>query len=93
VVAEYGSLDKERMASAIQRIAKRLGPMETKTALQLLQEDNITECFRILLQYYDKQYVKGLQNRESLASVLTKINCEKVTVDNAALLSQAQAVI
>jgi len=90
IVEEYGKLDRERMIGAIERISKRLGPLETKMAIQYLREDNTKESFRILLHYYDKQYTKGLHNRASLASLLTKIPCEKVSVDNAALVSQAQ---
>ena len=56
IVADYGNLDKERMIAAIERIAKRLGPLETKNAVRFLQEGAIEESFRILLQYYDKQY-------------------------------------
>lgn len=92
IVAEYGNLDKERMVAAIERIARRLGPLETKNAIHFLQEGATEASFRILLQYYDKHYLKGLHNRESLALVLTKIDCEKVSVANADLLSQAQLV-
>ena len=38
--------------------------MEAKTAVSFLLEDNLEECFRILLDYYDKHYLKGLNNRE-----------------------------
>jgi tRNA 2-selenouridine synthase len=92
LVSEYGSLDKDRMIAAIQRITKRLGGLEAKNAIQFLEEGNTTECFRILLRYYDKQYEKSLHNREGLFSLLTKIPCETVTEENAALLSQPQAV-
>ncbi|HEV7332686.1 MAG TPA: tRNA 2-selenouridine(34) synthase MnmH [Flavisolibacter sp.] len=92
IVAEYGNLDRERMVAAIERIARRLGPLETKSAIRFLQEGFITESFRILLYYYDKQYRKGLYNRENLSSLLTNITCEKVSVANAVLLSQAQLV-
>ena len=92
IVAEYGQLDKERMIAAIERITKRLGGLEAKNAIQFLQEGATEACFRILLHYYDKQYLKGLNNRTDLSSVLTKIPCEKVTVDNAAVVSQAQFV-
>jgi len=92
LVAEYGNLDRERMVAAIERISKRLGPLETKLAIQYLQEDNPRESFRILLHYYDKRYVKGLHNRDNLDALLTKIPCEKVTVTNAALVSQVQQV-
>ncbi|MEJ7828911.1 MAG: hypothetical protein WKF91_11960, partial [Segetibacter sp.] len=63
---------------AILRIQKRLGGLETKTAINFLVENDITNCFRILLSYYDKQYLKGLNNRETDAPLITKIECLKV---------------
>lgn len=92
IVADYGNLDKERMIAAVERIAKRLGPLETKNAVRFLEEGAIEESFRILLQYYDKQYRKGLYNRQNLESLLTTISCEGVNVANADLLSHAQLV-
>ncbi len=83
---EYGHLDKERMTGAIQRISKRLGGLETKKAIELLQEDHITECFRILLHYYDKQYTKALHSRQNLPDLLYKIPCTSVDKSNAQLL-------
>jgi tRNA 2-selenouridine synthase len=75
IVEEYGMLDKEKIAEATSRLQKRLGGLETKTALAHLQEDNLRECFQILLKYYDKYYQKGLNNREGLNSLLAKIDC------------------
>jgi len=84
VIAEYGCLDRERMADAIGRIQKRLGPLETKLALQHLSQNNIESCFRILLTYYDKWYIKGLYNRGNVASLLRKVDCDRVnTIINA----------
>ncbi len=78
ITEEYGKLDKQRMADAIVRIQKRLGGLETKLALQHLEAGEIEACFHILLRYYDKWYSKGLNNRDQLNSLLTKINCSKV---------------
>jgi tRNA 2-selenouridine synthase len=78
IVEEYGTLDRARVANAIIRLQKRLGGLETKTALAHLNEDNSAECFRILLKYYDKYYLKSLNNREKLDQLLTKINCEGI---------------
>jgi tRNA 2-selenouridine synthase len=93
LVKEYGCLDRDRMIAAIQRITKRLGGLEAKNAIQFLEEGNTTESFRILLRYYDKQYLKGLHNREDISILLTKIPCETVTEKNAVLLSQLQPVL
>jgi tRNA 2-selenouridine synthase len=78
IVQEYGGLDNEKMARGIIRIQKRLGPLETKTALQRLETGDIESCFRILLTYYDKQYNKALHNREQLQSLLTTLDCASV---------------
>lgn len=78
IIKEYGGLDKAKMINAIIRIRKRLGGLETKTAINYLLEDNITESFRVLLAYYDKQYKKALHNRENLPSLLQTITCNTV---------------
>jgi tRNA 2-selenouridine synthase len=78
LVAEYGSLDKEKVLEATGRLQKRLGGLETKTAIAYLQEGDVRECFRILLKYYDKYYHKALNNRHNVAALLTNISCTHV---------------
>jgi tRNA 2-selenouridine synthase len=78
IVQEYGHADKEKLINAIVRIQKRLGGLETKTAVQHLIDNDVNECFRILLHYYDKQYLKGLNNRQTATEVVAKIKCDKV---------------
>jgi tRNA 2-selenouridine synthase len=78
ITEEYSRIRKEQLINAIIRIQKRLGGLETKNAINYLQEDNYTECFRILLKYYDKWYDKALANRENLSSLLNKIPCSGV---------------
>jgi len=73
IVNEYGGFEKEKLVNAIIRIKKRLGGLETKTAINYLLEDNIKECFRILLTYYDKLYIKGLHNRENHETLTIKV--------------------
>ena len=73
IVAHYGKLPKADLASAITRIQKRLGGLETKTALNFLIEDNIKEAFRVLLAYYDKQYKKALSNRPEKDKLINNI--------------------
>ena len=77
ITEEYGRFEKEGMVTAIMRIQKRLGGLETKNAINYLLENNHRECFRILLKYYDKYYEKGLYSRENLTSLLKKIVCAK----------------
>ncbi len=64
IVNEYGALPKEQLSTSIQNITKRLGGLETKNALQLLEENDIENCFSILLKYYDKQYANAMAKRQ-----------------------------
>ncbi len=78
IVSGYGKGDKEKLVNAVMRIKKRLGGLETKNAINFLLEDNTTEAFRVLLFYYDKQYQKGLENRDNWEQICTNVVSEKV---------------
>lgn len=88
VINGYGRFDKEDLAKAIVRIKKRLGALETKNAINYLLEDDIANCFAVLLKYYDKWYSKSLlQGRENMESNLVRIDCKAVdAVQNAKLI-------
>lgn len=69
----YGVHPKDQLIAAILRIQKRLGGLETKNAINFIVENNCKESFRILLQYYDKWYFKGLHKRPNVNDVLITI--------------------
>ncbi|MEJ7611551.1 MAG: tRNA 2-selenouridine(34) synthase MnmH [Ferruginibacter sp.] len=79
---EYSVYSKEKLVNAVTRIQKRLGGLETKNAIGFLLEDNHKECFRILLKYYDKYYLKGLYNREHADNLIIKIEAGSVDTEN-----------
>ncbi|MEJ7767035.1 MAG: tRNA 2-selenouridine(34) synthase MnmH [Chitinophagaceae bacterium] len=84
IVIEYGGGAREKLADSIIRIQKRLGGLETKNAVRYLQENNLVECFKILLTYYDKCYLKSFESRvDSLSHI--KISCETVAANVNAL--------
>ena len=78
ITANYGQFEKEKLVNAIIRIKKKLGGLETKTAINALIEDDINACFRVLLHYYDKLYHKGLMRREAPANMIQNIACQTV---------------
>jgi tRNA 2-selenouridine synthase len=79
LAATYGKLNKGDLAAAITRIQKRLGGLETKTALAHLVEGNIIESFRILLHYYDKKYGKSLREREHYDKLIQLVPASSVS--------------
>ena len=83
IVLEYGVLDPEKVTDAINRISKKLGNLNTKMAISMLNEGKKAESFDILLKYYDKHYFKSLHNRKEINSLLHTIQCKSVTPENA----------
>ena len=87
IVKHYGGFEKNKLVNAIIRIKKRLGGLETKTAINCLIEDDVKGCFAVLLNYYDKHYLKSLQNRENFSMLFNKIDTIKVAdLENATAL-------
>ncbi len=78
ILKTYGKFEKEKLVNAIIRIKKRLGGLETKTAINFLLEDDIEGCFAILLKYYDRVYKAGSQKRINPHELIYKIPCNKV---------------
>lgn len=77
---EYGVLPKDEIADAILRIQKRLGGLETKNAIEYLEQNNIKSCFEILLRYYDKWYLKSSLKKSSMVKITAEdLNLEQNT--------------
>ena len=78
ILQGYGKFTKEHLVNAIIRIKKRLGGLETKTAINCLIEDDTIGCFAILLKYYDKGYEAGSQKRDNPDQLIQKIPCKTI---------------
>ena len=91
IVSGYGKFEKDKLMTAILRIKKRLGGLETKTAINFLIEDDVVSSFSVLLAYYDKLYLKGANNRENPESLIQKIEVADIdpSANAATLLASA----
>jgi len=63
LAAEYGCLSKEFLIESTERIRKRLGPEQTKYAIEAIMEGRMNDFVKIVLVYYDKTYRTGLGKR------------------------------
>lgn len=79
----YGLFDIKDLTACILKIQKRLGGLDTKNAINLLEENNLKDAFSILLKYYDKMYSESLNKRENIQAFLNKVTCTKVENSNA----------
>ena len=65
LVNEYGELHRDVLILSIQQVSKRLGGLNTKTALEAIDKGEYKLAATILLTYYDKAYLEGLTKRNS----------------------------
>ena len=82
----YGKFDKELLIESVKKIEKRLGGLDTKNAINYLNENDYKGCFSILLKYYDKAYANALNKRDLNAGQLNIITASDVSSSNKQLL-------
>jgi len=80
LVNEYGRLDKDFLRECTQRIWKRLGPEQTKNALNAIEEDRMANFISLVLVYYDKTYRTGLSKRPS--DSVHELDCKDTDATN-----------
>jgi tRNA 2-selenouridine synthase len=65
LVDEYGAADKKEFLGAMERITKKLGGQHFNAAKERLFADDMYATIDILLNYYDKAYMNGLQRKKN----------------------------
>jgi tRNA 2-selenouridine synthase len=74
LVDTYGKLDPDFLIAGTERVRKRLGPEQTKHAVQAIHEGRMSDFISLLLVYYDKNYLKGIRKRDPL--MVIPLSCE-----------------
>lgn len=65
ILKEYGHFPPVALAECTARLQKRLGGLRTQQALAALEEKNFDVWVDILLDYYDKTYAHGNEDRKN----------------------------
>jgi len=72
LVREHGTLNEEELTAAILKISKKLGPEQSRDAIECLKSGEIATTANLLLTYYDKSYDFLLERRmEKVVGVIT----------------------
>lgn len=78
LVEEYCKLDKQFLIDSTKHIQKKLGPEQTKNALQFLEQNDFTNFIKSVLIYYDKAYSYCIFKKQS-----GKVESIETNYDNA----------
>lgn len=84
---QYGLLDKDFLEACTLKIKKRLGPDQTKAAIEDIQNGKMHSFIRRVLTYYDKAYAKSRKPAENKSWVT------QLTVKDAQDVKQVAALV
>lgn len=65
LVEEYGPSDRQEFLIIMQKITKKLGGQNFNEASERLARNDMSGVIDILLTYYDKAYVRSMENRSN----------------------------
>lgn len=77
---EYSTFGNDLIKEAINAISKKLGGQNVKLAIELLEQNNYYEVALLVLKYYDKAYLRGVEarNPEKVCKIsLSDLNHQK----------------
>lgn len=85
LVKEYGAAPTADLAKSITKLQQKLGGQHMKAALQLLEENRLSEVAELLLTYYDKRYSFSKEKYLDRKPLRIDLNSDN-TLENAKLL-------
>lgn len=65
LVHQYGQFSKEQLLTSLTSIERKLGGVNHKDAITAIESGDLATATRIILQYYDSCYAKGLNKTDS----------------------------
>ncbi|MCF7858000.1 MAG: tRNA 2-selenouridine(34) synthase MnmH [Candidatus Cloacimonetes bacterium] len=77
---DYAKFDKEKLITSIENIARRLGGLNTKSAIAALKQDDYHTSIDIVLAYYDKAYSFGLSKRAEQTVIPLKFESNDIKI-------------
>lgn len=63
LVGEYAGFNPELLKKAIMKISEKLGGLNTRLSLESLERKDFTLAIELVLDYYDKAYLTGMEKR------------------------------
>ncbi len=74
LVVDYASLNQKLLEEALLRIGPRLGGLNLKESVQALHDKDFLKVANITLDYYDKTYGYGIENRKDIKKIIVDTN-------------------
>jgi tRNA 2-selenouridine synthase len=73
LIKDYANFNKSDLINSINNISRRLGGLNTKLAIEAIEQNDFYKATDIILDYYDKTYTYGLSKREGQTVIPLKL--------------------
>lgn len=84
LVAEYSNTNIKHLKFALDKIKKRIGGLNYKNSIEALDNKDFATVVDIVLDYYDKAYLHGINKRKK--NTIHKIKIDNDTPKNTAMI-------
>ena len=78
LIKDYANFNKPDLINSITNISRRLGGLNTKLAIEAIEENDYYKATNIILDYYDKTYTYGLEKRKDQTVLSLKLDEDDV---------------
>jgi tRNA 2-selenouridine synthase len=92
LVEEYSAYPNDMIRESIVRISKRLGGDNTKEALSAVDTGNFEKAVEIVLRYYDKAYMFGINRKRSGNIIYIETDTDDIDINAGKVLEAADKI-
>jgi tRNA 2-selenouridine synthase len=93
LMEEYSTYPPESLKTALLKISKRLGGDKTKDALDAIDKSEFAKAIEIVLYYYDKAYLFGLNKKNSKNIIYVNTDTDDIETNTGKVLEAARGLV
>ena len=92
LIEEYSNFPAGELISSVLKISKRLGGDKTKDAIDAIEKGDIAKAIEIVLYYYDKAYLFGLNKKNGKNLIYVESDTDDIETNALKVLDAASAI-
>ncbi len=92
LIEEYSNYPAGALISSVLKISKRLGGDKTKDAIDAIEKGDIAKAIEIVLYYYDKAYLFGLNKKNGKNLIYVESDTDDIETNALKVLHASSAI-
>jgi tRNA 2-selenouridine synthase len=92
LIEDYSNYPSQSLKSSVLKISKRLGGDKTKDVIDAIEKGDIAKAIEIVLYYYDKAYLFGLNRKNSTNLIYVDSDTDDIEENALKILEAASAI-